>query len=181
MNRDPAPSLRLMAPINTPRLRLRLLQVSDAAAFRTMTDDPAITDKIHFLSHPFTIEDAERLILGDDDGCDGFWGVWAGDPLAMIGTVGSHLRGLDEIEIGYWFAGASHGRGFGTEAVDAVVQALKIVFPSRHITAECRPENEPSWRLLERLGFRSDGQDGLRPGRKRLAWQPLASIDALSG
>ena len=123
VNRDPAPSLRLMAPINTPRLRLRLLQVSDAAAFRTMTDDPAITDKIHFLSHPFTIEDAERLIFGDDDGRDGFWGVWAGDPLAMIGTVGSNLRGLDEIEIGYWFAGASHGRGFGMEAVDAVVQA----------------------------------------------------------
>ncbi len=170
MNRHPAPSFRLMAPIDTPRLHLRLLQETDAAAFRKMTDDPAITDKIHFLSHPFTISDAKRLILGNRDGRDAFWGVWAGDPPAMIGTVGSHLRGLDEIEIGYWFAGASHGRGFGTEAVGAVVQALGTVFSARAITAECRPENQPSWRLLERVGFRSDGKDGLRPGRKRLAW-----------
>ena len=172
MRSDPAPSLRLMTPIDTPRLRLRLLEASDAAAFRSMTDDPAITDKIHFLSHPFTMADAERLILGDGDGRDAFWGVWAGEPPAMIGTVGSHLRGPDEIEIGYWLAGASHGRGFGTEAVGAILQALGTTFPSRRITAECSPENQPSWRLLERLGLRSDGHDGLRPGRKRLVWHP---------
>ena len=172
MRSDPAPSLRLMTPIDTPRLRLRLLEASDAAAFRSMTDDPAITDKIHFLSHPFTIAHARRLILGDGDGRDVFWGVWAGEPPAMIGTVGSHLRGSDAIEIGYWFACASHGRGFGTEAVGAVLQALGTVLPARDIVAECRPENEPSWRLLERLGFRPDGQDGLRAGRKRLVWHP---------
>ena len=172
MRSDPAPSLRLMTPIDTQRLHLRPLKASDAVAFRGMTDDPAITDKIHFLSHPFTIAAAERLILGDGDGRDVFWGVWAGEPPALIGTVGSHLRGSDAIEIGYWFAGASHGRGFGTEAVGAVLQALGTAFPTRDIVAECRPENEPSWRLLERLGFRSDGQDGWRTGRKRLVWHP---------
>ena len=172
MRSAPAPSLRLMTPIDTPRLHLRWLEVSDVEAFRLMTDDPAITDRIHFLSHPFTMADAKRLIDGDGDGRDVFWGVWAGEPPAMIGTVGSHLRGSDAIEIGYWFAGASHGHGFGTEAVGAVLRALGTVFPMRVIYAECRPENAPSWRLLERLGFRSDGQDGLRAGRKRLVWHP---------
>ncbi len=172
MRSDPARSLRFMVPLDTPRLHLRLMEVSDTSAFRSMTDDPVITDKVHFLSHPFTIEAAERLILGDGDGRDAFWGVWTREPPAMIGTVGSHLRGSDAIEIGYWFAGASQGRGFGTEAVGAVLQALGTVFPLRDITAECRPENEPSWRLLERLGFRSDGQDGFRTGRKRLVWRP---------
>ena len=165
-----------MTPIDTARLRLRLLEASDAAAFHTLTDDPAITDKIHFLSHPFTILDAKRFILGNRDGRDGFWGVWTREQPGMIGTVGSHLRGLDGIEIGYWFTGTSHGRGFGTEAVGAVLQALGTVFLSRDITAECRPENQPSWRLLERLGFRSDGQDGLRAGRKRLVWHPKDGV-----
>ncbi len=169
---NPAPSLLLMTPIDTPRLRLRLLEVSDAAALRTLTDDPAITDKVHFLSHPFTIADARQLILGDGDGRDGFWGVWGLVEQALIGTVGSHLRGSDELEIGYWFAGSTQGRGFGTEAVGAVLHALGTAFPSRVIYAECRPENAPSWRLLERLGFRSHGQDGLRTGRKRLVWRP---------
>ena len=169
---DPGSSLLTMAPSETPRLRLRLLEVGDAAAFRVMTDDPAITDNVHFLSYPFTIADAKQLILGDGDGRDGFWGVWDLKEAAMIGTVGSHLRGADEIEVGYWFAGSAQGRCLGTEAVGAVVQALGTAFPSRVIYAECRPENTASWRLLERLGFRFCGGNGLRTGRKRLVWRP---------
>ncbi len=161
-------TLRDMAPIETPRLRLRPLELADAAAFRTMTDDPAIVNRIHFLSDPFTIANARRLILADGDGRDTFWGVWTVRSPAMIGAVGTHLRGLDAIEIGYWFAGSVQGHGFATEAVGAVVQALGAAFPQRIVYAECRPENGPSWRLLERLGFRSNGQDGLRAGRKHL-------------
>ena len=86
----------------------------------------------------------------------------------MIGIVGTHLRGTGEIELGYWFAPKVHGCGFASEAITAIVQVLRDAFPERGVFAECRPENTPSWRLLERLGFRPDGRDGLRAGRKRL-------------
>lgn len=156
------------SPIGTARLRLRPCHIGDAEPFRAMTNDPAITGAVDLLFFPFELDDAERLIVGQGDGRDCFWGIWLDSGGEMIGTVGTHLRGSDEIEIGYWLAPEMHGRGFAGEAVTAVIETLVSVYPSRRIVAECRPENTASWRLLERTGFRADGRNGQRPGRKRL-------------
>jgi RimJ/RimL family protein N-acetyltransferase len=163
--------LTIQSPIETTRLHMRPLRFDDAEPFRLMTDEPVITDNIHFLTTPFTLADAQNLIKGDGDGLDCFWGVWKRNDVTLIGTVGTHLiRGIDEIEIGYWFAGSTHGHGFGTEAVSATVDAIRRAYADRRIIAECRPENSASWRLLEKIGFRADGRDGQRAGRKRLIY-----------
>ena len=160
--------LQTLPQLKTERLRLRPLAPDDAEAFRAMTDEPVITDVIHFLPTPFQLPDARRLIAGEGDGRDCFWGVWLGQGASLIGTVGTHLHGADEIEIGYWFASSAWGRGFGVEAVSALIQALSAAYPARRIIAECRPQNAASWRLLEKIGFQADGHDGFRPGRRRL-------------
>jgi RimJ/RimL family protein N-acetyltransferase len=85
----------------------------------------------------------------------------------LVGTVGTHLRGADEIEIGYWFASFAQGRGFAAEAAASVVHILAAAYPERRIVAECRPENFASRRLLRKIGFQSDGSNGQRSGRKR--------------
>jgi RimJ/RimL family protein N-acetyltransferase len=74
------------------------------------------------------------------------------------------------LEIGYWFASSVHGRGIGAEATSAVIASVSAAFPHRQIVAECRPQNKASWRLLEKVGFRADGTDGARLGRKRLVF-----------
>jgi RimJ/RimL family protein N-acetyltransferase len=152
--------------VDTPRLTLRPCSLADAEPFQALTNDPAIADSVDFLTLPFTLADAERLIVGRGDGKDCFWGVWL--DRRMVGTVGTHLRGPEEIEIGYWLSQAARGQGFASEAVAAVLAALAVAYPKRLIVAECRPENVASWRLLERAGFCPDGSDGLRAGRKRL-------------
>ena len=151
----------------TKRLHLRPLGLSDAEAFRTMTDEPTIIDAIYFLKRPFELADAEALIIGDDDGRDCFWGVWKREGSTLLGTVGTHLKGTDEIEVGYWFASASQGLGLASEAVTGVVLVLLDNYPERRIIAECKPENKASWRLLERVGFRADDAGDARPGRQR--------------
>jgi RimJ/RimL family protein N-acetyltransferase len=133
-----------------------------------MTDEPAITTAIDFLPTPFTLLDALKLINGHGDGRDCFWGASLRQEAFLIGTVGTHLRAADELEIGYWFVSSVRGQGIATEAADAVVRLVSTAFPNRRIVAECRPQNEASWRLLEKIGFRADGADGARPGRKRL-------------
>jgi RimJ/RimL family protein N-acetyltransferase len=163
-------SLLTLPPITTERLHLRALGPSDADAFRQMTDEPAIINAIDFLTTPFTLLDAQKLISGNGDGTNCFWGVWLRENASLIGTVGTHQRPIEELEIGYWFASSVHGRGIGTEAADAVVRTVSAAFPDRRIVAECRPENAVSWRLLEKIGFRADGADGARSGRKRLVF-----------
>ena len=162
-------SLTDLPSIATTRLRLRPLREPDADAFRQMTDEPSIVAAVDFLRAPFLLADAVRLIRGEGDGKDCFWGVWLGDDETLVGAIGTHLREGDEVEIGYWFSPAARGQGVASEAVGAVVQAVKTAYPHRRLHAECRPQNAPSWHLLERLGFRADGTDGVRAGRKRLS------------
>ncbi len=160
----PLPSLPYT---ETNRLYLRPLRLADAEAFRAMTDEPAIIDAIYFLERRFGLTDAEKLIAGDGDGRDCFWGVWKRKSPILLGAVGTHLRGTKEIEVGYWFASASQGRGLASEAVTGVMLVLLSNYPERRIIAECRPENKASWRLLERVGFRADDAADARPGRRK--------------
>lgn len=59
-------------------------------------------------------------------------------------------------EIGYGFAAPSRGHGYGTEAVGAFVQWALDSGGASALTAEVHPDNLPSRRLLERLGFTLD-------------------------
>ena len=165
------PLLPSLPHIETERLRLRPLWLPDAEAFHAMTDEPGILDMVHFLTQPFKLADAEKLLIGDGDGRDCFWGAWKRNDSTLIGSVGTHLKGTEEIEIGYWFATAAQGQGLASEAVRAMTSALKAAYPKRGIVAECRPQNEASWRLLQRVGFQADGADGARPGRRRLTFR----------
>jgi RimJ/RimL family protein N-acetyltransferase len=59
-------------------------------------------------------------------------------------------------EIGYSFNPEFGGRGLATEAA---AELLRLGFEDlglHRIVAECDPRNEPSWRLMERLGMRRE-------------------------
>ena len=116
------PSLTAYAQHETERLTIRPLSSGEAAALQRLTDDPAITSRIIFLSSPFTLSDAEALI-GRNDRENCFLGVWQNE--ALIGVVGAHLRGSDQLEIGYWLGTHFHRRGYAAEAVSAVLAKLR--------------------------------------------------------
>lgn len=162
--------LTSLPAITTARLCIRRLEPANIPAFHHMTNDPAITNKVDFLQFPFTMGAAEALLRGKGDGLDCFWGVWPRESLSLAGTVGTHLRSADEIEIGYWFSPAAQGRGYATESVGSILSMLASAYPAHRIHAECHPENYASWRLLERLGFKNTGHRGDRPGRIKLIY-----------
>jgi RimJ/RimL family protein N-acetyltransferase len=152
----------------TERLMLRPLSGDDAGALRALTDDPVVAAAIPLFNQPFTLADAEALLDQWDGSRDVMIGVWRGTDSALTGVVGVHLRDGGELEIGYWFGSGFHGQGYASEAVSAVVDAARRHLPQWRIYAECRPANCGSWRVLEKVGFRATGEDGQRPGRKRL-------------
>lgn len=64
-------------------------------------------------------------------------------------------RGV-QAELGWAFDPAFHGQGYATEAVRG---ALGLAFERlglRRVYAECFAANEPSWRLMERIGMRRE-------------------------
>jgi [ribosomal protein S5]-alanine N-acetyltransferase len=77
------------------------------------------------------------------------------------------------VEIGYGLAAPSRGHGLGGAAVAALVSELAALPDVRIIEAEVFVGNEPSWRLLERLGFELTGQDRRELRRYRLPLRHL--------
>lgn len=59
-------------------------------------------------------------------------------------------------EIGYGFNPEFGGKGLATEASARMLQLGFEELGLHRIVAECDPRNEPSWRLMERLGMRRE-------------------------
>jgi RimJ/RimL family protein N-acetyltransferase len=73
---------------------------------------------------------------------------------AVVGEIGTkEAAEAGVVEIGYALAGPHRGRGLGSRAVAALVARLDERRDVTQVLARVAPGNEPSRRLLERLGF----------------------------
>ncbi len=93
---------------------------------------------------------------------EGFW-AWviieraANAVVGDVGFVGP--PGEDgTVEIGYSVVPARRGRGYASEAARAVVDWALGQPGVRSVVAGCDPDNVPSIRILERLGFARTGE-----------------------
>jgi RimJ/RimL family protein N-acetyltransferase len=77
-----------------------------------------------------------------------------GDFIGYCGlTVGR--ASVDEPEIAYELFRSVHGQGYATEAASAVLDAA-IATGRKRLWSTVRPWNAPSFRVLEKLGFKRD-------------------------
>lgn len=84
------------------------------------------------------------------------WLNWALRVVASgdyIGTVQATVRSDESAVIAYELGSESRGRGFASEACQAVMSELVTSYAVRRISAFVDTRNGPSMRLLERLGF----------------------------
>jgi len=86
-----------------------------------------------------------------------FWAVCLKANQKLIGNIYLSKQEFDTWELGYVFNANYHGNGYATEAVKLLVNEIIVFKNARRIVAKCNPLNEPSWKLLERLGFRREG------------------------
>ena len=73
----------------------------------------------------------------------------------MIGNVYMGKRDFDALEIGYVFNRNYWRRGYAAESCGALIQQA-FSNGIHRIYAECDPQNESSWKLLEALGFQRE-------------------------
>lgn len=145
--------------IDSDRVRLRPLRVSDADALFAIYSDPTAMTWWTHGAHDSVDQTRDRLQsnLADHD-----WRSWAitlvDDDLA-IGTVAAYeKRQRRVVEIGYSLAPAHWGKGLALEAVTAAIDYLFTVEGHRRIFADTDPDNAASNGLLTRLGFVQEGR-----------------------
>lgn len=76
------------------------------------------------------------------------------DPWAQVEVV-DQAKGT-QAEIGWCIDPAIEGNGYATEAVRELVRICFEELGFRRLVALCFAANEPSWRLMERLGMRRE-------------------------
>jgi RimJ/RimL family protein N-acetyltransferase len=75
-----------------------------------------------------------------------------------IGVIGLMREGDQEYEIHYWLATDRTGRGYVTEAANAVVVWARDVLGAHRIVLHAGKDNRRSLGVAERLGFIRDGE-----------------------
>ncbi|MCA8950786.1 MAG: GNAT family N-acetyltransferase [Planctomycetes bacterium] len=152
-----APALRL----ETERLVLRRLTVDDLPTAIAHEQDRRI---MRWIRDPQPVDEIRtrcEQTLATWHGDDGRWLLLAvqrrGDP-AMLGIVCCRVTAAEHetFEIGYRLHADVHRRGYGLEACRVLVDWLFGPIGARKLVAYCVAENEPSWRLMEKLGMQRE-------------------------
>lgn len=150
-------------PVRTERLTLRPANVDDLEATWAIRRLTAVSEWI--TRAPATLDEyreqftdpsslAKSLVIELD-------GDLIGDLMVAIGDAWSQAEIADhamsvQADLGWTLHPDQHGHGYATEAVRAVLRICFEDLGLRRVTADCFAGNEPSWRLMERLGMRRE-------------------------
>jgi RimJ/RimL family protein N-acetyltransferase len=150
--------------LETPRLVLRPMTMSDAPALFAIHADPVVMR--WWATPPWTsIDVAEKRIAGDLEAQHGNGDylrlgiVRREDEAALIGqcTLFAWQCASRRAEIGYSLAAATWGQGLATEALRALIGHGFDAIGLNRIEADIDPRNVASAHVLERLGFVKEG------------------------
>lgn len=97
---------------------------------------------------------AKSLVIELDDVVIGDLMVAVGDAWAQA-EVAERAKGV-QASLGWVIHPDFGGRGLATEAVQELLRICFDELGLRRVTAECFAANEPSWRLMERVGMRRE-------------------------
>lgn len=86
-----------------------------------------------------------------------FLAVVLKDSKKLIGNLYFQKRHFETWELGYVFNPAYQKAGYATEAVQGLFKREFMENQVRRVVALCNPENENSWKLLERVGMTREG------------------------
>lgn len=148
--------------LNTARLILRGHAIDDLAASAALWADPTVTR--HIGGRPFTREESWARLLRYIGHWDmlgyGFWAVIEKATGRFIGEAGladfkrdieTPLNGYPEI--GWALMPDYHGKGYATEAVQALVDWGDVRFQGGRTVCLINPDNQPSIRVAEKSGY----------------------------
>lgn len=151
-----------MTTLVTPRLSLSIPHDDDRSDFRALNADPEVMR--HFPAVQ-TAEESDALVARCREGFAmhgfGYFTVRRREDGAFVGFVGLGVPSFDApfmpcVEIGWRLVAAAWGRGYATEAAR---EALRFGFEEHglaEIVSFTAVVNQPSRRVMERLGMRRD-------------------------
>ncbi len=152
----------------TRRLTLRPGWPEDAATLATAIAHEDVVMRLARVPWPYGEADAATFLAMSHPPGDVVMMICAheGSSPRLIGTIGIHAQ-HGAHELGYWLTPDAWGRGYATEAGQAVVAIARHALPVRRLEAGYFADNPASGKVLRKLGFRDTGRREPRPSLAR--------------
>ena len=160
--------------LTTRRLRLRPFTLADHDAIHAIYADPEVMRYVGAGPHATLAETAAALrTYGDVLARRGysFLAVTEREGGAIVGDAGLHPFGGSgpDVELGYTLARDAWGKGYATEAAEALIGHAFGTLGLARVVAQVEPANAGSRHVLEKLGMHAEGQR-LAYGRPHLLY-----------
>lgn len=142
------------------RLRLRRPEAGDIPRiFERYAADPEVTRFLSWPQHQSLDDTGAFLALSD-----AAWAKWGAGPLLiedkdtdlLLGSTGADFETGIRVSVGYVLAQDAWGKGYASEALQAVIAALKGSTVWR-VEALCHVDHEASAKVLDKAGFEREG------------------------
>jgi ribosomal-protein-alanine N-acetyltransferase len=161
-----------MFSLETDRLLIRPWTPEDRPAFTALTYDPEVMRYVHG-GMPYSEAEVDEWFsrqerwMRDHDLCMGALIEKASG--RIVGIAGTQPLGTTgDLEIGWWLAREVWGRGYATEAGGAAMRHVLETLGRRRVVAIIDTGNEPSKRVVRRLGMQYEGlYTGAQLGHRR--------------
>lgn len=149
----------------TDRLILRPLKISDAESIRENIDNLKVSQWLLVVPYPYSLEDAKSWIKNNQEKWrkkeieDYSFGMELKAEKRIIGGIGLHKvnRVQGTGEVGYWIGEKYWRNGYGSEALQAVLDLAFDKLNLRRLEAGVFDGNPSSGKLLEKYGFEREG------------------------
>ena len=151
--------------LRTARLLLRAFREEDRAPFAAINADP---DVMAYMPKRLGADEGDalyaRIVSEWSEHGFGLFAVEVPEVAPFVGFVGLARPAFEAsftpcVEIGWRLARSAWGHGYATEAARAVLAFGFETVGLGEILSWTVPQNERSWRVMERLGMRHDPRD----------------------
>ena len=136
------------------KVNLNLVERSELPVLKQWVNDVHFVGEFEPISQE-TLVDLENQYdsLGGEKGQ---WFFVEKKDEAKIGYI-AHFKSKGCIAIGYMLVPNERGKGYGSEAVQLMVDCLFLTKDTVRIQAETHPQNKASSKVLEKAGFSKEG------------------------
>lgn len=153
---------RRLPELTTPRLRLRKFKRGDVRDIFAYASDPQVTLYTPWEHHrelETTRNFLDTILAAYRQGRPAPWAIVLRENNSLIGAIGIRNWTMEHAraEVGYVLARQHWGKGYASEALQAVLAFGFSRMELNRIEAKCVPENKGSIRVLEKSGLRREG------------------------
>ncbi|MEO8392775.1 MAG: GNAT family N-acetyltransferase [Chloroflexota bacterium] len=150
----------MTAILETERLILRPLAMSDAPTVRLLAGDYEVAKTTLNMPHPYPEDAAEAFIQSRIDNADkgSVFGIVRKADQQLMGAMGIHPEGrFSRAEMGYWLGVPYWNQGYASEAARRIVAFGFEELELNRIHASYFSENIASRRVMEKAGMIYEG------------------------